>query len=36
MVEELLQLLVGVVDTQLLKGVQLEDEEEEEEGWLLY
>ena len=29
MVEELLQLLVGVVDTQLLKRVQLEEEEEE-------
>ena len=27
-VEELLQLLVGVVDTQLLKRVQLEEEEE--------
>jgi hypothetical protein len=34
-VEELLQLLVGVVDAQLLKRVQL-GEEEEKKGWLLY
>ena len=34
MVEQLLQLLVGVVDTQLLKGVELwwEERKEEREG----